>query len=65
VQLTSAWTTADGSTHHYDSVCTLYFVLEDGQLKVGGIKDFADADKRSSYHDTAAKVVGEKAGLAT
>ena len=58
-QATVTYVTAEGTTLDYDTVCIVSFVEEDGGLKVLGIKDFADPQKRGAFHATAAKALAK------
>ena len=58
-QFTATFTTAEGTTHEYDSLCIVSFVEEDGRLKISSLKDFADPHKRGAFHAVAAKVLAK------
>ena len=53
--MTAVWTTVDGLAINYDTLLIFSFVEEDGELKVLGIKDFADPVQRNALHNEAAR----------
>ena len=63
VQLDAAFIACDGTAHTYPSVFIIYFVLEDGLLKVQGMKHFTEPEKRANYHAVSDKAVAANSGL--
>ena len=55
---TLTFSTIEGTTLDYDTVCIASFVEEDGKLKLRDLKDFADPHKRGAFHVAAAKSLG-------
>ena len=53
------YTTPDGAKLEYDTVLIVALVEEDGVLKVLGLKDFSDPEKRGALHTTAKSLVKE------
>jgi hypothetical protein len=49
--LTALLTPPDSATLEYDSVTIISLVEEDGELKVLGLKDFADSEKRVKVYE--------------
>lgn len=48
--MTAVWVTPGGTAVNYDTLLIFSFVEEDGELKVLGIKDFSDPEKRNAFH---------------
>lgn len=51
----------DGEELGYDSLVVLTLVEENGEIKVAGVKDFSDPEKRGNLHAWVAKALAKRA----
>jgi hypothetical protein len=60
-QLTVVISLVDGTTYDYETVVIISLVEEDGEIKLIGVKDFSDPQKRSGFYAGIAKAAAKGA----